>query len=290
MAKQVRGAAGFQVLKVLQGSLPAFSSKRMGNSWNIEGIHGNGLKWWSVVQPLIFCGDYPQLLLHSAGCCGCLLMIWWCLSIFCLSLYILAHSGPCLKNPLVMLPSACKWQLSTQNLGNSKNLHHFLIILMCNLYFLRLGHRSQPCHRSSRVTFQVAMRRVVRLRSGLLALGLQFAVPKIRSFAVCESSKEQSLEQFLKSNKAFGFGDVLFRIEWLLSFAEAWVLPCDVCLHTLFTNQSLKTRLGSWMFIANPTFRCFLSCLQAQKWIELNSDKSKSCAFDSTNSKTLVVK
>lgn len=196
------------------------------------------------------------------------------------------YSGPCLKNPLVMLPSACKWQLSTQNLGNSKNIHHFFIILICNLYFLRLGHRWQPCHRSSRV-FQVAMRRVVRLRSGLLALGLQFAVPKVRSFAVCESSKEQSLEQFLKSNKAFGFGDVLFRIEWLLSFAEAWVLPCDVCLHTLFTNQSLKTRLGSWMFIANPTFRCFLSCLQAQKWIELNSDKSKRCAFDSN---TLVVK
>ena len=90
-------------------------------------------------------------------------------------------------------------------LGQFQKSPPFLIILMCNLYFLRLGHRWQPCHRSSRVTFQVAMRRVVRLRSGLLALGLQFAVPKIRSFAVCESSKEQSLEQFLKSNKAFGF-------------------------------------------------------------------------------------
>ena len=172
-----------------------------------------------------------------------------------------------------MLQYACKLKSSTQNLGNSKNLH-FFIIWICNLYFLRLGHRWQPCHRSSRVTFQafqVAMRRVVRLRPGLLALGLQFAVPKVRSFAVCESSKEQSLEQFLKSNKAFGFG-VLFRIEWLLSFAEAWVQPCDI-LYTVY--KSLKT-----CFIANRAFWCFLS-LQAQKWIELNSDKSKSCAFDS---------
>eukprot|EP00913_Durusdinium_trenchii_P017738 g16670.t1 len=39
-------------------------------------------------------------------------------------------------------------------------------------------------------------------RPGLLALGVQLMAPKIRSFAVRCDSKEQSLDQFLKSSKA----------------------------------------------------------------------------------------